>query len=244
MQLKQAEKKLLGLTRHAIDEFELIHESDRICVGVSGGKDSMSLLTILAKLRSYYPVKFELEAVTISLGFDGFDITPVKEYCDTLKIHFTLIETEIAKIVFDERKENNPCSLCANMRRGAVNNAAKKLSCTSVALAHHKDDVVETGILSLFYEGRFHSFTPDTWLDRQQLHIIRPFVFVEEKQIREYVNLGSIPVVENTCPMDKTSQRKEVKDLIAQLGKGNPHIKSNLFGAIKRGLWDLYEDQN
>jgi len=238
MQLKQSEKKLISLTRHAIDEFGLIREGDRICVGVSGGKDSMSLLTILAKLKRFYPIKFELEAVTVSLGFEGFDISPIKKYCDELQIHFTLIETEIAKIVFEERKENNPCSLCANMRRGAVNNAAKRLECTSVALAHHKDDVVETGILSLFYEGRFHSFAPNTWLDRQQLNVIRPFVFVEEKQIREYVKLNNVPVVENTCPMDKTSQRKEVKDLLAQLGNGNPHIKSNLFGAIKRGLWD------
>lgn len=244
MQLKQAEKKLLSLTRHAIDEFHLISEGDKICVGVSGGKDSMSLLTILSKLRNFYPNKFEIEAVLVSLGFDNFDSTPVNDYCKSLDINFTLVKTKIANIVFDERKENNPCSLCANMRRGAVNNAAIKLGCNTVALAHHKDDVIETGILSLFYEGRFHSFSPDTWLDRKQLHVIRPFIYVDEKQIKEYVNLSSIPVVENTCPMDKASQRKQVKDLIMHLGKENAHIRSNVFGAIKRGLWDQYENQN
>lgn len=234
-------KKLLSLTRKAVQDYEMIQEGDRVCVGLSGGKDSSALLAVLSYLRRFYPKKFELEAVHISLGFANKEETrqSLQEYCDMLGVHFTFVESSIAELVFDIRKESNPCALCANLRRGALNDHAARLGCNVVALAHHKDDVIETAMLSLSYEGRFYCFSPNTWLSRSRVAVIRPFIFVTEGEVKAFVREqeGVIPVVTNLCPMDKTSKRSHIKDIIKMLEDDNRDIRRNIFGAIKRDVW-------
>ena len=235
---KEKLRRLLSLTRRAVQDYDLIHEGDRVCVGLSGGKDSLALLTTLAALKRFYPKRFELSAVTVALGFEGMDFSPVKAYCDALEVPLNIVESDIAQIVFEIRNEQNPCALCANLRRGAVNGAAAQMGCNVVALAHHKDDVIETALLSLFYEGRFYCFAPATWLERAQVRVIRPFLYVEEKEIRQFVGESSLPVVHNPCPMDRASSRAEMKTLIRTLEKENHFLRSNLFGAVKRDIWN------
>ena len=171
-------RRLLSLTRRAVQDYNLIENGDSVCVGLSGGKDSLTLLAVLASLRRFLPNRFSLSAVTVSLGYKDVDFTEMKRFCDELDVRLSIVETSIAEIVFDIRKEPNPCALCANLRRGAVNNAARELGCNVVALAHHKDDIVETALLSLFYEGRFYCFEPSTWLERANVRVIRPFLYV------------------------------------------------------------------
>ena len=170
-------QKLLSLTRKAVDEFSLIEDGDKIAVGVSGGKDSLTMLYALHGLMRFYPHPFSIEVITVDLGHPGFHVEKIKELCDSLGLGFTVVKTDIAQIIFDERKESNPCSLCAKMRKGALNEEAKKLGCNKVAYAHHKDDVVETMLLSLIFEGRFHTFSPKTYLDRMDLTVIRPLLY-------------------------------------------------------------------
>ena len=237
MDSKEALKHLLSLTRKAVQDYDLIKDGDHVCVGVSGGKDSMALLTVLASLKRFYPKKFELTAISISLGFEGMDFSPITEYCESLGVKHVIVESRIKEIVFDIRNEQNPCALCANLRRGALNDYARKNGCNVVALAHHKDDVIETAMLSLHYEGRFYCFPPETHLDRSGVTVIRPFIYVNEYEIKHYASLGVFPTVENTCPMDKTSKRAEIKGIIKSLEKDNNMIKTNIFGAVKRGLW-------
>jgi len=227
-------KRLLGMARKAIQDYDMIQEGDRIAIGVSGGKDSLCLLYALGHLRHFYPVKFELEAITLDLGFGKTDTTPIKDLCDKLGVRYTVEETNIGKIVFDIRKEKNPCSMCANLRRGALDNAAKRLNCNKVALGHNRDDVIETALLSMFYEGRFHTFSPVTYLDRTELYLIRPLIYIEEKEIKGFVNKAGLTVVPNPCPNNGFSKRQYVKELIRTLNMDNKNIKSNLFGAIKR----------
>lgn len=236
-------RRLLSLTRKAVQDYDLIKEGDRVCVGVSGGKDSLALLTALASLRRFYPKRFELQAVTISLGFEGMDFSEVAAYCEALEVPYKVIESDIAEIVFDIRKEQNPCALCANLRRGALNDHAGRLGCNVVALGHHKDDVIETSLLSLFYEGRFYCFAPDTWLERAQVRVIRPFLYVEESDVRQFAKAANVPVVHNPCPMDRTGSRSEIKELIHTLEKDNKFLRSNLFGAVKRDIWDKQANQ-
>lgn len=235
---KERLKRLLSLTRKAVQDYDLIKDGDHVCVGVSGGKDSLALLTTLAYLKRFYPKRFELSAVTVSLGFKGMDFTPVINYCHDIEVPITIVESGIAEIIFDIRKEQNPCALCANLRRGAVNDYAGRLGCNVVALAHHKDDIIETALMSLFYEGRFYCFEPDTWLDRAKVHVIRPFLYVEESEIKSFANAVSLPVVHNPCPMDKTSSRAEIKSLIHTLERDNKFLRANIFGAVKRSVWE------
>ena len=176
-------QKLLSLTRQAVDAYHLIEEGDHIAVGISGGKDSLTLLCALHGLRRFYPVHFTLTAITVDLGFQNLDPEPIKRMCRTLKIPYKIVNTQIAQIIFEERKENNPCSLCAKMRKGALNAAIKDLGCNKIAYAHHKDDVIETMLLSLLYEGRFYSFPPKTYLDQMDLTVIRPLFFVDEADV-------------------------------------------------------------
>lgn len=231
-------RKLLSLTRKAVQDYDLIKEGDRVCVGVSGGKDSLALLATLANLRRFYPKAFDLQAVTVSLGFDGMDFSPVQTFCDELEVPYKIIESDIAEIVFNIRQEQNPCALCANLRRGALNDHAGKLGCNVVALGHHKDDVIETALLSLFYEGRFYCFSPDTWLERAQVRVIRPFLYVEENDIKQFTKAVDPPVVYNPCPMDRAGSRSDIKALIKDLEKNNRFLRSNIFGAVKRDIWD------
>ncbi|MCX8129590.1 MAG: tRNA 2-thiocytidine biosynthesis TtcA family protein [Clostridia bacterium] len=220
----------------------MIKEGDRVAVGVSGGKDSLTLLMALRQLQNFFPKRFELEAVTLTMGIGEFDLTPVKELCSKIGVNYTIEETHIGKIVFDIRQEENPCSLCANLRRGALHNTAKKLGCNKVALAHHKDDVIETLLLSTLYEGRFHTFSPVTYLERKELYLIRPLIYTEEKEVRSFVKEYGVKTVPSPCHVDGKTKRQYIKELIYELRKENKNVKNNIFGAIKRSQIDDWHE--
>ncbi|MBR1969462.1 MAG: tRNA 2-thiocytidine(32) synthetase TtcA [Clostridia bacterium] len=227
-------QKLLSFTRRAIDDYNMINENDHITVGVSGGKDSLALLYGLAKLRVFYPKPFKLSAVTLDMGF-GMDFTPVERLCDELGVEYILKHTDIADIIFNIRKESNPCSLCAKMRRGALHDAALETGSHKVALGHHQDDALETFMLSLIYEGRINCFSPVTYLDRKDITLIRPMIYAPENFIIGVAKKYEFPVVRNRCPEDKRSKREYVKNLIKSLEKENPGFKTRLFTAIEGG---------
>ena len=223
-----------GTVRRAVDDYNMIEEGDKIAVGVSGGKDSMILLLALWHLRRFYPKPFELEAITIELGFEGMDFTPVKELCAKLEIPYTCLKTDIKEIVFDVRKEENPCSLCAKMRRGALNDFLNERGLNKLALGHHFDDAVETFLMSLLFEGRISCFKPVTHMTRAGVWQIRPMLYAGEGTVENLCNKLDLPVVHNTCPNDTESKRKEIKDLIAVLSKDYPDLKTKVFGAMQR----------
>lgn len=223
-----------GIIRKAVDDYNMIDEGDKIAVGVSGGKDSLLLLLALRHLQSYYPKHFELEAITIELGFEGMDFTPVRELCAELEIPYTCLKTDIKEIVFDVRKEDNPCSLCAKMRRGALNDAIRQRGIKKLALGHHFDDAVETFLMSLLFEGRLSCFRPVTYMDRSGVTQIRPMVYAGEGKIANLAAALELPIVENPCPQDKTSKRHEIKQLIKTMSESYPDMKSKVFGAMQR----------
>ena len=220
----------------------MIQEGDRIAIGVSGGKDSLTLLVNLRKLMDFYPARFELKAVTLAMGVGEMDLSPVSMLCDSIGVEHTIIDTDIREIVFEVRQEKNPCSLCANLRRGALNNAALRLGCNKVALAHNRDDVVETLLLSTFYEGRIHSFSPVTYLDRKGVYVIRPLLYVEEKQIKAFIRENNLQIVHNPCTANGHTKRQYVKELLKDLSVENREIKNNIFGAIKRSGLDGWHE--
>jgi len=220
--------------RKAVDEYRMIEKGDRVAVGVSGGKDSLVLLASLKYLAGYYPLSFEVEAVTVDLGFPDMDYEPVREYCERIDVPYTLIKTDIREIVFDIRKEDNPCSLCAKMRRGALNDVLNERNLGKLALGHHFDDAVETFMLSLLFEGRISCFRPVTYLDRSGVTQIRPLIYAGEKKIASVAEQLELPVVENTCVMDKTSKRHEVKKMLAEMSREYPDLRSKVFGAMQR----------
>lgn len=228
-------QKLMSQVRKAIDEYQMIEEGDKIAIGISGGKDSLTLLYALSGLRRFYPKHFELHAITVSLGFDGFHLEPIKALCEELDVPYTVVDTEIGQIIFEDRKETNPCSLCAKMRKGAFNEKAKELGCNKVAYAHHKDDVIETMLLSLIYEGRFYSFSPRTYLDRMDVTVIRPMIFVEEADVIGFQNKYELPTAKNPCPADGFTKREYAKNLLRQLNLENPGVKERMFAAILDG---------
>ena len=225
-------QKLMSLTRKAVDEFHMIQEGDKIAVGISGGKDSLTMLYALNGLRRFYPQHFTIEAITVSLGYEEFNLEPIKALCNELEVPYTIVDTEIGKIIFEERKEDNPCSLCAKMRKGAFNEKAKELGCNKIAYAHHKDDVVETLLMSLILEGRIHTFSPVTYLDRMDLTLIRPLIYVDEADVKGFMNKYSLPVVKNPCPADGYTQREYAKQLVASLSHEHPGTKERMFTAI------------
>lgn len=225
---------LMGLVRRCVDDYQMIEEGDRIAVGVSGGKDSLTLLVLLANLRKYYPRHFELEAITIDMGLPGMDFSPVENLCQELGVPFRCIHTEIGPIIFDFRQEKNPCSMCAKMRRGALNDALLANGFNKIALGHHYDDAVETFLLSLFYEGRLNCFQPVTYLSRTGVTQIRPMLYVGEKAISSFAYRQQLPVVFNTCPADKSTKRQEVKELLVRLQQTYPDLKTKIFGAMQR----------
>lgn len=237
-------QQLLSYTRKAVDDYSLIDEGDKIAVGISGGKDSLALLYALSGLRRFYPKKFTLEAISVHLGFEELDLMPVKKLCEELNVPFTIVSSNIADIIFHQRKEKNPCSLCAKMRKGAFNEKAKEMGCNKVALAHHRDDIIETSLMSLLYEGRYYSFPPKTYLDRMDLTVIRPLLYVTEADILGFKNLYELPVQKNPCPADGYTKREYVKNLVKQLEKENPGAKDRLFHAVTaaniRG-WNLQD---
>lgn len=223
-----------GVIRRAVDDYNMIEEGDKIAVGVSGGKDSLLLLLALHHLQGYYPRHFDLEAITIELGFEGMDFTPVAELCRELDIPYTCLKTDIKEVVFDVRKEDNPCSLCAKMRRGALNDAIRQRGINKLALGHHFDDAVETFMLSLLFEGRLSCFRPVTYLDRSGVTQIRPMIYAGELKISNLAQELQLPVVENPCPQDKGSKRYEIKQLLKTMSAQYPDMKSKIFGAMQR----------
>ena len=228
-------KQLLSYTRKAIDDYTMIEDGDKIAIGISGGKDSLTLLYALANLRRFYPKKFELEAITVHMGFPELDFSAVAKLCNDLNVNYTVVDTQIAEIVFDYRKENNPCSLCAKMRKGAFNNKAKELGCNKEAYAHHYDDVIETMMMSLLYEGRIYCFSPVTYLDRSDITLIRPLIYVDEADIKGFRNANHLPVVTNPCPVDGYTKREYIKQLIKKLDCESPGLRERLFHAIQTG---------
>ena len=234
-------QKLLSYTRKAIDEYRLIQDNDKIAVGISGGKDSLTLLYALSSLRRFYPHPFELVAVTVDLGFANLDLSEIKKLCEKLEVPYTVVKTQIGQIVFEQRQENNPCALCAKMRKGALNEAMKQLGCNKIAYAHHMDDVVETMMLSLLYEGRFHTFSPVTYLDDTGLTVIRPLIYMKEADVIGFVRKYEVPVVKSPCPADGHTKREYVKQLLKQLNTENPGVKQRMFTAIQNGCDNLKE---
>ena len=229
-------QQVLSYVRRAADDYHMIQEGDRIAVGISGGKDSLTLLYALHGLQRFYPQHFELHAVTVDLGFQNLDLSRIESICrDELQIPYTIVKTDIADVIFEQRKEANPCSLCAKMRKGALNDAIKKEGCNKVAYAHHKDDVVQTMLMSLIFEGRFHTFSPVTYLDRTGITVIRPLLYMNEADVIGFVNKNQVPVVKSPCPADGHTKREYVKQLLRQLNLENPGVKERMFTAITTG---------
>lgn len=226
-------QKLIGLVRRCVEDYKMIQEGDRIAVGVSGGKDSLALLVFLAELRKYNHNAFHLEAITIDMGL-GMDYSAISDLCAKLDVPYTVIPTEIGPVIFDYRKEKNPCSMCSKMRRGALNQALLDKGLNKLALGHHYDDAVETFLMSLLYEGRISCFQPVTDLDRTGIVQIRPMLYIHEKTIDNFVSREQLPVIENRCPVDKTTKREEVKGLIYELSSRYPDLKERIFGAMQR----------
>ena len=212
----------------------MIEEGDKIAVGVSGGKDSICLLLALKNLQRFYPKPFELEAITVSLGLPNANYDDIQAFCKKIDVHYTLVSTEIGEIIFHQRKEKNPCSLCAKMRKGALNDMAEQLGCNKVALGHNKDDVVETFFMSLFYEGRINCFSPVSFLDRKQIYSIRPLMYVPEIEIKGFIQKSGISIVKNPCLADGNTKRQETKELLQMLSKDYTNLQEKVFGAIQR----------
>lgn len=224
-------QRLMGLMRRCIEDYNMISPGEKIAVGVSGGKDSLVLLQLLAALRQY--MDFQLEAITIDMGL-GMNYSGIEKWCEELDVPYTVIKTEIGSIIFEYRKEKNPCSMCSKMRRGALNQAIVDRGIRKIALGHHYDDAVETFLMSLLFEGRISCFQPVTDLDRTGVIQIRPMLYIHEKTVDNFATRMGLPIVENRCPVDKTTKREETKNLIYELSKTYPDLKERIFGAMQR----------
>lgn len=233
-------QQILGMMRKAIADYGMIEDGDRILVGVSGGKDSVVLLAGLSRLRQFMDARFQVIGVTLDPGFAGVeqDYSPVARLAEELGTEYIVKSSDIGRVVFDERKEDNPCSLCARMRRGALHDMAKALGCNKVALGHHGDDATQTFIMNLFNEGRIGSFAPVTYMSRKDITVIRPLVYARERDIMHAVRQNSFPIVKSRCPVDKVTNRQWTKDWLEQLERDHPGINKRLYGAMKRGIWD------
>lgn len=227
-------QKLLSYVRRAVEDYNMIEQGDKIAVGISGGKDSICLLLALKNLQRFYPKQFELEAITVSLGLPNANYDDIQQFCDKIGVNYTVVNTDIGQIIFEERKEKNPCSLCAKMRKGALNDMAEQLNCNKVALGHNKDDIVETFFMSLFYEGRIHCFSPVSFLDRKQIYSIRPLMYVPEPEIKGFIQKSGISIVKNPCIADGNTKRQEIKQLLQSLSKDYKNLQEKVFGAIQR----------
>lgn len=225
-------QKLLTYTRKAIQDYDMIQPYDKIAVGISGGKDSLTLLYALAKLKAFYPIPYELAAITIDLGFPEFHTEQLKQFCLELQIPYYVEHTQIGEIVFDYRKEPHPCSLCSRMRKGAFNEAASRLQCNKIAYAHHKDDVIDSFLMSILYEGRIHTFSPVTYLEHSELTLIRPLIYAYEGEIKSFSTNYQLPVCKNPCPADGVTKRQEAKELLMELKNTVPEVKERIFSAI------------
>ncbi len=225
---------ILGLVRRCVEDYRMIAPNDRLAVGVSGGKDSLLTLVALAQLRRFYPIPFTLEAITLEMGMPSMDFSPVAALCETLEVPYQRIQVPVYQIVFEERREKNPCSLCAKLRRGSLNTALTERGIHKIALGHHYDDAIETLLMNLLFEGRIGCFQPVTYLNRTGVTQIRPLLYCREDDIRRAAERLHLPVVHNPCPADGSSRRQEVKELIGQLEKTYPDLKQKLFGSIQR----------
>lgn len=236
-------QKLLSKMRQAINDFNLIEDGDKIAVGLSGGKDSLTLLHLLNLYRKFSPQKFDLIAITLNPG--EVDNSPLHKLCEDLDVPFYEIQTDIQKVVFDIKKEKNPCSLCAKLRRGTLNSTAQQFGCNKVALGHHKDDAIETLMLSISYEGRINCFSPKSYMDKENITLIRPMVYITEKSIKNIVKKYNFPVIQNPCPADKKTKREDMKNLIYELDHRIPGFKDNLFGSLTNAeqffIWNKEE---
>ncbi len=229
-------QKLLSYMRSACQQYEMIKEGDRIAVGVSGGKDSVALLAAMANLRIFYPEKFELVAITLDPRFGGedADYSAIEKLCKKYDIEYIIKRTQLAEVIFDIRKETNPCSLCARMRRGALHDAAKAAGCNKIALGHHLDDVAETFIMNLFNGGTLDCFMPVTYLSRKDIYMIRPMIFARESDCARVCRKESLPTVKSKCPADGTTERQEVKEFLNSLEKKYGNVREKILGAMQR----------
>lgn len=235
-------KRMLSFVRRAVDDYNMISDGDRIAVGVSGGKDSLALLEVLAELRRFYPKHFEIVAVTVDMGFDGMDYTDIEEFCRRLRVEYSIVKTDIAKIIFDVRKEKNPCSLCAKMRRGSLHAEAVARGCNKVALGHHYDDAVETFMMNLFFEGRLGCFSPVSYLSNRQITLIRPMLYATEKDVIYFASKRSLPILVSLCPEDHATERENMKNLLAALERDNKGLKHRIFHAMCAGEIDGFRE--
>ena len=229
-------QQILSYMRKAIEDYNMIEEGDKIAVALSGGKDSISLLMGLKNLQRFYPKHFELVAISINPGFDFFDKKLLNNICEKIDVPLFIEDTHIKEIVFDERKEKNPCSLCANFRRGALNSVAIREGCNKIALGHNEDDVLETFLLNLLYTGSINTFAPVSYMDRSKITLIRPLIYAPEKYMKKFIKKNEITVMSKVCPMHGYSKREEKKKMISDLKVDIPHIRANLYGAIKRNI--------
>lgn len=227
-------QKILGYMRKAIDNYNMIEDRDKIAVALSGGKDSITMLMGLKNLQRFYPKKFDIIAVTINPGFEGFDVGLLQRLCDSLEVPLIVEDGHMQEIVFDIRNEKNPCSLCANIRRGMLNSIAIREGCNKIAVGHNEDDVLETFLMNLFYAGSINTFAPMSYMDRSKITLIRPLIYAPEKYIRSFVKRNNIAVMPKACPMDGFSKREDMKNFLFKMQKDIPNVRANLYGAIKR----------
>ena len=229
-------QRILSYIRKAVDDYNMIEDGDKIAVGLSGGKDSIALLMGLKNLQRFYDKKFEVIAISVNPGFEFFNSDFLKKTCDNIGVQYIEEESHIKEIVFDIRNEKNPCSLCANLRRGILNSTAIREGCNKIALGHNQDDVLETFLLNLFYTGSIHTFSPVSYMDRSQITLIRPLIYAPEKSIKAFVKRNNIEIMDKVCPMDGVSKREDIKNMIKDLKVDIPHVRSNLYGAIQRNI--------
>ena len=229
-------QKILSHMRKAIEEYSMIEENDKIAICLSGGKDSITLLHAFKNLQIFYPKHFDIIAISVNPGFEFFNTDLLQKICDDINVPLFIEKSNAKEIVFDIRKEKNPCSLCANLRRGVINSVAIREGCNKIALGHNQDDVLQTFLLNLFYTGSIGTFAPKSYMDRSKITLIRPLVYTPEKDIKRYIKKNSIEVMAKVCPMDGVSKREDMKQMIFSLSKDIPMVRANLFGAIQRNL--------
>ncbi len=228
-------QKLYSYVRRACQDYHMLSSGDKVAVGLSGGKDSLTLLQALAGMRKFYPETYELVAITVDLGYEGFDLSPLISLCEALDVPYYVVKTQIGEIVKVHESEGSYCSLCAKLRKGALNQKALELGCNKIAYAHHMDDMIETMFMSLIYEGQFYVFPPVTPMEDSGLTVIRPLMYVPEAHVIGFMNKYPMTTIKNPCPYDGHTKREYVKNLVRQLNQENPGVKKKFFHAIING---------
>ena len=237
-------QRILSYMRKAIEDYNMIEENDKIAICLSGGKDSITMLHAFKALQRFYPKKFDIIAISINPGFEFFDTKLLQNICDKLEIPLFIENSHAQEIVFEIRKEKNPCSLCANLRRGAINSIARREGCNKIALGHNEDDVLETFLLNLLYTGSIGTFSPVSFMDRSGITLFRPLIYTPEKETKRFIKKNNLSVMPKVCPMDGTSKREDMKQMLFSLKKEIPMVRANLFGAIKRNLPDWKKNRD